>query len=72
MSDKAHMHGDGESRSGVVPTKQPNKSERSPAEAVGGKAVGQGEHEPTQPVPDSESGKLVKRAGSCARSSKEG
>ena len=32
MSDKTHMHGGGESYSGVVPTKQPNKSEPSPAE----------------------------------------
>ena len=32
MSDKALMHGGGESYSGVVPTKQPNKSEQSPAE----------------------------------------
>ena len=26
MSDKTHMHGDGESYSGIVPAKQPNKS----------------------------------------------
>jgi RNA-directed DNA polymerase len=34
MSDKSLMHGSGESYSGVVPAKQPNKSECSPAEAV--------------------------------------
>ena len=34
MSYKTHMHGDGESYSGIVPTKQPNKSGRPPAEAV--------------------------------------
>ena len=34
MSGKSHMHGGGESYSGVVPTKQPNKSEKSPAEAA--------------------------------------
>ena len=34
MSDKSFMNGDGESYSGVVPAKQPNKSERSPAEVV--------------------------------------
>ncbi len=34
MSHKTHMHGGGESYSGVVPAKQPNKSGRSPAEAV--------------------------------------
>jgi RNA-directed DNA polymerase len=34
MSHKAHMHGDGESYSGVLPTKQPNKSGRPPAEVV--------------------------------------
>ena len=33
MSHKTLMHGGGESYSGVVPTKQPNKSEQSPAEA---------------------------------------
>ena len=39
MSDKAHMHGDGESHSGVVPTKQPNKSGQPPAEAVEGRPL---------------------------------
>jgi RNA-directed DNA polymerase len=34
MSGKSLMHGEGESYSGVVPAKQPNKSEPSPAEAV--------------------------------------
>jgi RNA-directed DNA polymerase len=34
MSDKSLMHDSGESYSGVVPAKQPNKSEPSPAEAV--------------------------------------
>jgi group II intron reverse transcriptase/maturase len=34
MSHKSSMHGSGESYSGVVPTKQPNKSEPSPAEVV--------------------------------------
>ena len=34
MSYKAHMHGGGESYSGVVPAKQPNKSGRPPAEVV--------------------------------------
>jgi hypothetical protein len=32
MSDKTLMHGGGESYSGIVPTKQPNKSGRPPAE----------------------------------------
>jgi group II intron reverse transcriptase/maturase len=39
MSDKTHMNGDGESYSGVVPTKQPNKSGKPPAEAVEGRAL---------------------------------
>jgi RNA-directed DNA polymerase len=39
MSDKTHMHGDGESYSGVVPTKQPNKSGKPPAEAVEGRSL---------------------------------
>jgi group II intron reverse transcriptase/maturase len=34
MSGKSFTNGGGESYSGVVPTKQPNKSENSPAEAV--------------------------------------
>jgi hypothetical protein len=37
MSWKSSMHGGGESYSGVVPTKQPNKSETSPAEAAEGR-----------------------------------
>jgi RNA-directed DNA polymerase len=37
MSDKSLVHGGGESYCGIVPTKQPNKSERSPAEAVEGR-----------------------------------
>jgi hypothetical protein len=39
MSDKTHMHGDGESYSGVVPAKQPNKSGEPPAEAVEGRPL---------------------------------
>ena len=34
MSGKSFTNGGGESYSGVVPTKQPNKSETSPAEAA--------------------------------------
>ena len=34
MSYKTHMHGDGESYSGIVPAKQPNKSGRPPAEVA--------------------------------------
>jgi len=33
------MHGDGESYSGIVPTKQPNKSGRPPTEAVEGRPL---------------------------------
>ena len=39
MSDKTHMHGGGESYSGVVPTKQPNKGGRPPAEVVEGRPL---------------------------------
>ena len=39
MSHKSSMHGGGESYSGVVPTKQPNKSEPSPAEVVEGRPL---------------------------------
>src|SRR5712692_7999048 len=37
MSDKSLMHGGGESYSGVVPAKQPNKSGQPPAEVVEGR-----------------------------------
>ena len=39
MSHKTHMHGGGESYSGVVPAKQPNKSGRPPAEVVEGRPL---------------------------------
>ena len=39
MSYKAHMHGDGESYSGIVPAKQPNKGGRPPAEVVEGRTL---------------------------------
>jgi group II intron reverse transcriptase/maturase len=39
MSDKSLVHGNGESYSGVVPTKQPNKSEPSPAEVAEGRRL---------------------------------
>lgn len=37
MSGKSLMDGGGESYGGIVPTKRPNKGERSPAEAVEGR-----------------------------------
>ena len=39
MSEKSHMNGSGESYSGIVPTKQPNKSGRPPAEVVEGRPL---------------------------------
>src|ERR1700676_2573396 len=39
MSHKTSMHGSGESYSGIVPTKQPNKSGQPPAEAVEGRPL---------------------------------
>src|SRR5205809_7224937 len=39
MSHKSSMHGGGESYSGVVPAKQPNKSGQPPAEAVEGRPL---------------------------------
>ena len=38
-SYKTHMHGDGESYSGIVPAKQLNKSGRPPAEVVEGRPL---------------------------------
>jgi RNA-directed DNA polymerase len=39
MSGKSLMHDSGESYSGVVPTKQPNKSGEPPAEVVEGRPL---------------------------------
>jgi RNA-directed DNA polymerase len=39
ISHKSTTNGSGESYSGIVPTKQPNKSERSPAEVVEGRPL---------------------------------
>src|ERR1700681_4280601 len=39
MSHESSMHGGGESYSGVVPTKQPNKSGQPPAEAAEGRPL---------------------------------
>ena len=39
MSHKSSMHGSGESYSGIVPAKQPNKSGQPPAEAVEGRPL---------------------------------
>jgi hypothetical protein len=39
MSGKTLKHGGEESYGGIVPTKQPNKSEQSPAEAVEGRPL---------------------------------
>src|SRR6266851_5659651 len=39
MSHKTHMHGGGESYSGVVPAKQPNKGGRPSSEVVEGRPL---------------------------------
>jgi len=39
MSYKTHMHGGGESYSGIPPAKQPNQSGRPPAEVVEGRTL---------------------------------
>jgi len=39
MSNKSHLHGDGESYSVIVPAKPPNKSGEAPAEAVEGRTL---------------------------------
>ena len=72
MSGKSFMNGDGESYGGIVPTKQPNKSEGSPAEVVEGRPKTK---ENTQRpnlcrTPSRES--KPRRAGACARSSQKG
>ena len=69
MSDKTHMHGDGESYSGIVPAKQPNKSGEPPAEAVEGRPLTKENMDQPNRY---RTQKLVKQVGPCARSSKEG
>jgi hypothetical protein len=39
MSHKTHVHGNRESHSGIVPTKQPNESQGGPQEAVEGRPL---------------------------------
>jgi hypothetical protein len=54
MSDKAHMNGDGESDSCVVPAKSANKlTPFDQGGADGGKAAGQGECGRVHQAPDS-------------------
>src|SRR5437879_13322351 len=71
MSHKSSMHGGGESYSGVVLTKQPNKSGQPPAEAVEGRPL----TEENTPEPNShrtprrESGRSGLDARACAQSS---
>ncbi len=72
MSGKSFMNGGGESYCGVVPTKQPNKSEKSPAEDVEGRPQAKENTQEAKLVPDTEPGKRANRAGACARSSKKG
>src|SRR5580700_6266817 len=47
MSGKSLMHGNGESYSGVVPTKQPNKSGKPQAEVVEGRPLAKENTEPS-------------------------
>ena len=58
MSHKSLMHGGGESYSGVVPAKQPNKSEPSPAEVVEGRPLTKENTQQSNPyrTPSRESG----------------
>ncbi len=63
MSNKSLMHGGGESYSG--------EKRETAGGGCGGKAAGQGERGTAQPVPDTESGKRAKRAGTRAGSSQE-
>jgi RNA-directed DNA polymerase len=58
MSDKALMHGGGESYCGVVPTKQPNQSGTPPAEVAEGRPRTKENTQETNPrrTPSRESG----------------
>ena len=72
MSDESFMHSGGESYSGVVPAKQPNKSEISLAEAVEGRPLAKENTQELNPCRTPSRKKRAKRAGACARSSQEG
>jgi len=58
MSDKSFMHGHGESYNGIVPTKQPNKGGRPPAEVVEGRPLSEENTPQSNPcrTPSRESG----------------
>ncbi len=56
MSDKTHMYGGGESYSGVIPAKQPNKGGKPPAEVVEGRPLTKENAEQSAPVLDTEPG----------------
>jgi group II intron reverse transcriptase/maturase len=58
MSHKTHMHDNGESYSGVVPAKQPNKSGKPPAEVVEGSTLTKENADQSNPywTPSQESG----------------
>jgi hypothetical protein len=60
MSDKTHMHGGGESYSGVIPAKQPNKSGKPPAEVVEGRPLTKENAEQSNPcwTPSQRSGPI--------------
>ena len=49
MSYESHMHGGGESYSGVVPAKQPNEGRGRPQEAVEGRPLTKENTEQTDP-----------------------
>jgi hypothetical protein len=49
MSPKSSMHGGGESYSGTVPTRQPNKSGTPPAEVVEGRPLTKENTRPPNP-----------------------
>ena len=58
MSDKAHMHGDRESHSGIVPTKRSNEGRGGPKEIVEGRPLTKENAEEPNPyrTPSRESG----------------
>jgi len=68
MSYTASMHDGGESDEQVVPTKHPNKEERSLAEGVEGSCSTKGNTEGSH-APDTGSGTRVPGARRCAGSS---
>ena len=53
MSHKSHAHGEGESHSGIVPTKRSNEGQGGPKEIAEGRPLAEENVQQSIPAPDS-------------------